>query len=137
MKRIIRSLSLVALLSVILISCEEDKPIDNSNIRDEYLGDWSANDVEGWNAPAFYDITIKAGSQSDEIIIVGLYNNPNVELEAYLDEYEVDIPSQSSDSISFSGSGKANVEFDQITFQYTSNDGSGSDQVKTVCTRMP
>lgn len=119
---------------LVIVGCEEDINPD-VNLRDEYLGGWSANDKEGWNAPAFYDISIVNGSDPDMILIKGLYNHPNVELEAYVTDYEVEIPTQMSDSITFAGSGKANVDFDQITFEYTANDGSGSDEVKTVCTR--
>lgn len=119
---------------LVIVGCEEDiNPV--VSLRDEYLGGWSANDKEGWNAPAFYDISIVSGSDPDMILIKGLYNHPNVELEAYVTDYEVEIPTQMSDSITFAGSGKANVDFDQITFEYTANDGSGSDEVKTVCTR--
>ena len=119
---------------LVIVGCEGDINPD-VNLRDEYLGGWSANDKEGWNAPAFYDISIVSGSDPDMILIKGLYNHPNVELGAYVTDYEVEIPTQMSDSITFAGSGKANVDFDQITFEYTANDGSGSDEVKTVCTR--
>ena len=135
MKRLLHLSGIVAFAMVMVVGCVEDQPADALSLRNEYLGDWTANDREGWNAPAFYDITITAGSQDDQIYIQGLYNHPNVKLEAYINEFEVEIPPQMSDSISFAGSGKANVDFDQITFDYTANDGSGSDAVKTVCTR--
>lgn len=134
MKRLIYPVILVCMALLVIVGCEEDINPD-VNLRDEYLGGWSANDKEGWNAPAFYDIFIVSGSDPDMILIKGLYNHPNVELEAYVTDYEVEIPTQMSDSITFAGSGKANVDFDQITFEYTANDGSGSDEVKTVCTR--
>lgn len=134
MKRLIYPVILVGMALLVIVGCEEDTNPD-VNLRDEYLGGWSANDKEGWNAPAFYDISIVSGSDPDMILIKGLYNHPNVELEAYVTDYEVEIPTQMSDSITFAGSGKANVDFDQITFEYTANDGSGSDEVKTVCTR--
>lgn len=134
MKRLIYPVILVGMALLVIVGCEEDTNPD-VNLRDEYLGGWSANDKEGWNAPAFYDISIVIGSDPDMILIKGLYNHPNVELEAYVTDYEVEIPTQMSDSITFAGSGKANVDFDQITFEYTANDGSGSDEVKTVCTR--
>lgn len=134
MKRLIYPVILVCMALLVIVGCEEDINPD-VNLRDEYLGGWSANDKEGWNAPAFYDISIVSGSDPDMILIKGLYNHPNVELEAYVTDYEVEIPTQMSDSITFAGSGKANVDFDQITFEYTANDGSGSDEVKTVCTR--
>lgn len=134
MKRLIYPVILVGMALLVIVGCEEDINPDVS-LRDEYLGGWSANDKEGWNAPAFYDIFIVSGSDPDMILIKGLYNHPNVELEAYVTDYEVEIPTQMSDSITFAGSGKANVDFDQITFEYTANDGSGSDEVKTVCTR--
>ena len=134
MKRLIYPIILVCIGLLVIVGCEED--IDPTiNLRDEYIGAWSANDKEGWNAPAFYEISIVAGSDPDMILIRGLYNLPDVELEAYINEYEVEIPTQMSDSITFAGTGKANVDFDQITFDYTANDGSGSDEVKTVCTR--
>lgn len=134
MKRLIYPVILVCMALLVIVGCEEDiNPV--VSLRDEYLGGWSANDKEGWNAPAFYDISIVSGSDPDMILIKGLYNHPNVELEAYVTDYEVEIPTQMSDSITFAGSGKANVDFDQITFEYTANDGSGSDEVKTVCTR--
>lgn len=135
MKRLLRFTGIVSLFAILVVGCAEDTSPDDYSIREEYLGEWSANDREGWNAPAFYDIMITAGDDADQIYITGLYNHPSVVLEAYINDYEVEIPSQISDSISFAGSGKANVDFDQITFDYTANDGSGSDEVKTVCTR--
>jgi len=114
--------------------CAEDKD-PNFEVRQQYLGEWAANDREGWNAPAFYNITITAGEADDEIIINGLYNIPDAALRAYIDGTEVTIPSQTTADIDFAGSGQANADFDQVTFDYTANDGSGSDEVKTVCKR--
>lgn len=136
MKRLLYSLGFISAAAILVVGCSEDTNPDEYSLREEYLGEWSANDREGWNAPAFYDISITAGDAADQILIHGLYNQPDVVLEAYISDYEVEIPAQmTADGISFAGSGKANVDFDQITFDYTANDGSGSDEVKTVCTR--
>lgn len=134
MRKALRISWIFAIAALLMWGCAEDEEPD-FEVRQQYLGQWAANDREGWNAPAFYDITITAGEADDEIIINGLYNIPEVSLRAYIDGTEVTIPSQTSAEIEFGGSGQANVDFDQVTFDYTANDGSGSDEVKTVCKR--
>lgn len=134
MKKFVKSLLLVAFASLVFVACEKD-PEEIEDFRNRYIGSWSANDREGWNAPAFYDITIGEGSAPDEVIIRGLYNHPNTELVAVVNEYNLIIVKQTTDEITFDGEAKANLDFDQVTFTYIANDGTGDDEVKTVCTR--
>lgn len=122
------------LLGTVLTSCEEDDDINDVNLRDDYLGTWNANETTGWNAPQFYSVEINRGAASDEILIEGLYNNPDIEVAATVSGFDLSIPSQTSDSIQFSGSGQANADFDQITINFTANDGTGNDEVKAVLT---
>lgn len=133
MKSFLRSFVLVAMAVLVFVACEKDS--DDEDYRSQYVGTWSANDREGWNAPAFYEINISLGNAEDELIIKGLYNHPNVELVAVVNDFNLAIEGQTSDKIFFVGSAKANVDFDQLTFTYTANDGTGDDEVKTVCTR--
>lgn len=134
MKRIFALGILFVGLTFLVISCGKDIT-EPQDYRLEYLGSWNANDKEGWNAPAFYTISISAGEDADEIRIKGLYNNPDVNLRAYVNEYSLLIPAQESAGINFKGSGRANVAFDQLTLEFTADDGGGVDEVKTVCTR--
>ena len=133
MKSFLKSLTLVAFAALIFVSCEKDA--EEEDYRSQYVGTWSANDREGWNAPAFYEINISLGNAADELIVKGLYNDPNTELIAVVNDFNLIIDGQTTNNIFFEGTAKANIDFDQLTFTYTANDGSGDDEVKTVCTR--
>lgn len=131
MKGILRTSLLIALFSLVAVSCVED-PLPGENYQDKFVGNWSALEKTGINAPQSYVVEIVRGGTPNEIWIKGLYNNPAVQVKAELFGLELDIPFQSSDSISFTGSGKANIAFDQITIDFTANDGSGDDYVKAI-----
>lgn len=131
MKNIFRISLVVALFSTIIISCEED-PLPGENYQDQFVGNWNVLEKTGINAPQNYVVEIVRGGTQDEIFIKGLYNNPSIQVKAELFGLELDIPFQTSEGISFIGSGQANIGFDQITIDFKANDGSGDDQVRAV-----
>lgn len=135
MKQLGRILFCTLLVSAVFVACEED-PDEDIDFRDEYLGSWNANETTGWNAPQFYTVEITRGTSSNDIVIEGLYNNADVEILATVNGFQMSIPTQTSNDIEFSGSGQANADFDQITINFTANDGSGNDEVKAVLTPL-
>ncbi len=131
MKSILRISLIVALFSLIVVSCE-DEPLPEDNFQDQFVGKWSVLEKTGINAPQSYVVEIVRGGSQNEIFIKGLYNNPFIQVKAELFGLELEIPFQTSDSISFVGSGQANIDFNQITIDFTANDGSGDDKVKAI-----
>jgi hypothetical protein len=134
MKTLLRLSLFVALMSTMLISCEEDT-LPGENYQNQFLGTWNAAEKTGYNSPQNYTVEISRGSNQDEIIIRGLYNNTDVMVSAELFGLEIEIPFQTSDSISFTGSGQASIDFDQVSIDFIANDGSGDDRVKVILTR--
>lgn len=134
MKSLIRVIAIGLALSFGLSSCEKEPVDDGKNYQQEFIGTWNVLEKTGLNAPQSYTVEITAGATENKITIKGLYNHPDVILNAELFGLTLDIPSQTSDSISFVGSGKANVSFDQITIDFVANDGTGEDQVKAILT---
>ena len=131
MKRVLKSGLLTIGAVLFLASCEKDVEADpNLNYRDEFLGVWTALENGETNGAQSYDVNISAGSAEDEIIFHGLYNVSLVKVSAYTSGYIISIPEQTSDGITFSGSGKAQFNFEYIDLTFTANDGTGTDNVK-------
>lgn len=135
-----RDLGIISLGLVLLLSgtaCEDDlgnneSPVPNAS---DWTGSWEVLEKTGFSAPQVYTLRISEGNSSSEVILEGLYNISSVRLEASVDEFELTIPAQSSEGISFVGTGSAAVAFDQITLNFEANDGSGADVVEAVLTR--
>lgn len=134
MKSLLRIIAIGLMLSFGLASCEKEPVDDGKNYQQEFIGTWNVLEKTGLNAPQSYTVEITAGANENKIIIKGLYNRPDVVLNAELYGLTLDIPAQTADSISFVGSGKANVNFDQITIDFVANNGTGDDQVKAILT---
>ena len=127
-----RGITLIFAL-VLMVGCEEDDPLENPlDVRANYLGVWQVTENTGVNHPQFYSVNISAGTDDDEIIISGLYNEPNVRLGAIISGANMSIPLQSSEGINFSGNGTANSNYSQIQVTFTADDGSGPDVVEAV-----
>ncbi len=134
MKNFIRISLIVALFSVITVACEDD-PLPTENYQEEFIGKWKVLEKTGINSPQNYEVDIVRGATENDISIIGLYNIPTVTVKTELFGLGLEIPFQTSDSITFMGSGQATLNFDQITIDFTANDGSGDDQVKAILTR--
>lgn len=123
----------LGVLILFLGACETDDPNeDPAANRDKYLGLWQVTENTGINHPQFYQVSIVAGDADDEIVIQGLYNEPNSKVAALIAGSQLTIPSQISEGVSYLGSGTANADFTQIALSFTADDGSGPDQVEAV-----
>lgn len=117
-------------------ACEQDtNPDINLDTRSEFLGRWEVLENTGINAPQVYNVQISEGTNPDEIVINGIYNISNVKVSAVVSEFSLSIPLQESEGITFSGTGEATVDFDQITLNFTANDGSGDDTVEAILSK--
>lgn len=123
----------VLVLCLISLSCERDTTLSTVDYQSEYIGVWDCNERTGMNAPQFYEITITAGPSDNSIIINNLYHNGTAVNAIISSGFTLDIPDQSSNNISFIGTGSANADFQQITLNFTANDGaSGNDDVEAI-----
>ncbi len=124
---------IVAILLGLAVGCAPDDtaedPLAN---RTKYLGVWQVTENTGINHPQFYSVNISAGTQDDEVVIAGLYNETGTNVVALISGNSMTIPNQSSAGISFQGSGQANASFSQISLSFTANDGSGPDNIEAV-----
>ena len=121
-----------AALLIFTACAEEPGPNDPASARDNYLGPWLVNENTGRFAPQSYSIEIVAGMGDSDIIIEGLYNIPSTRVNATVNGLTLNIPNQTTDDISFRGSGTSNTSHDQISLSFTANDGSGADNVEAV-----
>ena len=137
MQRAIRSIARfwVVPLLLVVVACEEDQSDPTIDFMAEYTGTWDVIENTGINAPQVYEVQITRGSGDNEIVINGLYNISNTAVTASISEFSLTIPNQQSESIHFAGSGEANADFDQITLNFTADDGSGDDEVEAVLTQ--
>lgn len=121
------------LISFILVSCETDTDPDIQDYQSEYLGTWDCSEKTGMHAPQFYEVSIVAGANSNSIIINNLYQ-AGTAVEATINGgFNLDIPQQTSENISFIGSGSANANFGQINLNFTADDGSaGQDVIEAI-----
>jgi len=124
--------SLILLLSITYACVPDDNTEDPLANRAKYLGVWQVTENTGINHPQFYPVNISAGSQDDEIVIEGLYNETGTNVIALVNGNLLSIPNQNSDGIIFQGSGQANASFSQISLSFTANDGSGPDNIEAV-----
>ncbi len=121
-------------IQLLAVSCAEDED-DDINFIGEYTGNWQCREETGLNAPQIYQVNISRGANDQQIVINGLYNISGTRVQANLSGFSFSIPQQTTSGVSFSGSGNADAEFQQITINFTANDGTGNDQVKAVLTR--
>lgn len=139
MKKIVRFGFVIMILTALTVGCAKDEPtLTTTDYRKEYLGVWDCNEIAGVNHPQFYSVQIDEDSTSNGIIIRNLYQQ-GTSVKAVISSADftfISIPNQSSGGILFSGSGKANVSFDQITLDFMANDqGSGADNVEAILSR--
>ncbi len=132
--RLIKKISLLATVALVAIACEKDI-INDTDTRDQYLGTWDVLETEGWSAPQNYSVEITAGAEADDIVIKGIYHIDQLSVEGYVAGYYLTIPEQSMLGFTIAGSGQTNRDFDQITIDFTVDDGGSTDQVKAVLTR--
>ncbi|MDZ7848903.1 MAG: hypothetical protein U5L96_20460 [Owenweeksia sp.] len=133
MKKNLKIFFLVAAMATLNLACEVDPDVPE-NLRDEYLGQWDVNETTGWDAPQFYPVNIKAGTADDVIIIEQLYNVSGTQVRAMVSGFNLNIPLQTSQGIEFKGDGQANSDFDQLSINFTANDGTGPDDIEAVLT---
>lgn len=124
--------SLILLLSITSACAPDNNTEDPLANRAKYLGVWQVTENTGINHPQFYSVNISAGTQDDEIVIAGLYNEAGTNVAALVSGNVLSIPNQNSDGIIFQGSGQANASFSQISLSFTANDGSGPDNIEAV-----
>lgn len=121
------------LSSIFFTACEVDDgnedPLAN---RAKYLGVWQVTENTGINHPQFYSVNISAGTQDDEIVIAGLYNESATRVVALISGNSLSIPNQNTASLNFQGSGQANAAFSQISLSFSADDGSGPDNIEAV-----
>ena len=134
MRKLLKLGLAATLLSIMVVSCAEDDD-DDINFIAEYTGTWDCNEKTGINAPQIYKVNIQRGSSDQEIIINQLYNLSNTAVRASINGFSLNIPQQTSGGVSFSGSGNADADFQQISLNFTANDGSGNDQVSATLSR--
>ncbi|MEQ9261698.1 MAG: hypothetical protein RLP14_00920 [Owenweeksia sp.] len=134
MRKLLKSGLAALFFSTLVVSCAEDND-DDINFIAEYTGTWDCKENTGINAPQVYKLSIQRGINDQEIIINNLYNLSGTAVKANINGFSLTIPQQTSDGVSFSGSGSAGAEFQEINLNFTANDGSGDDKVSAVLTR--
>jgi hypothetical protein len=131
--RIARPLLLLIALITVTSACEtDDNTEDPLANRAKYVGVWQVTENTGINHPQFYPVNISAGTEDDEIVITGLYNESGAKVGAIVSGNTLSIPNQNTGGVSFQGSGQANASFSQISLSFAADDGSGPDNIEAV-----
>lgn len=125
------------LLAIITIACVKDDVTGSTDIdyQQQYLGNWDCNEKTGVNHPQFYNVVITKGATDNEIIITDLYT-AGTSVIAIINGPTFTIAEQTTEGITIIGTGSANVDFQQISLQFTAdNKGSGIDNVEALLIR--
>lgn len=128
----IKSVFAIFCLAYLVTSCAADEDLNEpQSFQEKYVGVWDCEENTGNNAPQFYTVTISAGTSEEDLIISNLYNLPTT-LNAVISGINISIPTQTSNGLVFSGSGKANADFEQISLTFSVNDSATADQVTAL-----
>jgi hypothetical protein len=134
MKKLTLCLSLSLLL---FVSCEEDPVDPDFDLRDEYVGSWTASEDSDFFGDQTYAIEVSKSDTSLTDIWVtnfyGLGNNTLTVME--VNDNNVFIPLQTVSGSEVSGSGQSGIDFSEVTLTYGVDDGSGVDQCTAVWVR--
>ena len=130
----IRKYISLAILLVTFTACEIDQ--DPTNARTDFLGQWLCSEVEGDFAPQNYAILVDPVGSESLVDIKGLYNlGPTFVVRAEVQGSGIYITTQTSNGITIAGTGSINSNLDEVTLNFTADDGSGADNVKAIWTR--
>ncbi len=117
-----------AMMVFSMASCQKD--VEEFDVRLDWVGSWTCNEVTGNFAPQVYQVEISEYGSGDQVSVTGLYGQGNqFVVYANVTSKSITIPFQTVDAINISGSGTINNDLDYITFTLTVNDGSGNDNV--------
>ena len=123
-----RALAIPLLFSLSLLTAcgEEDNP-QKSHSRNDYLGTWTCTEESGPNAPQLYSVEITAGSGANDLFIAGLANQgQGFVLQAEALSQGFNIPLQTVDGLSVTGTAVTGDELSPIDLLFDLNDGSGA-----------
>lgn len=124
-------------LSFILISCEED-PIDpNFDLRDDYVGQWVAQENSTIYGAQTYTVEVSKSDTSVSDIWVSNFYGLGVSTITVMEviDNNIVIPIQTVAGSDMSGTGQSNVEVTSINLTYGVDDGSGVDNCTATWTR--
>jgi len=122
------------IIIILLNACTIES--DPNNDREVFLGNWTCNEYQGDFAPQTYNLEIYAIGSGDRIGLAGLYNQgPSFVVVAEVSGSSLFISTQTVDGITIAGSGTIASNFDQISLNFSADDGSGNDQVKATLLR--
>ncbi len=124
-------LSFCVLTVAFFVSCEvANDSLTDEEIATKIVGNWKVSEQpSGTN----YEITVsKQGSVN--ISISGFYN-VDISVTATINEGNLIIPEQTAGGYKFKGTGVFSNSFNNITLNYTADDGSGVEQVTNKLTR--
>jgi len=140
MKKIL-FLGILSTLFVIMYSCNpDDNNIDNvsDDARDKITATYDCNETSQIYAKSTKDINShyvteisKDTSTTDKVYIANFYNlGFDKDVTASMSGLTLTISNQTTDGVTFNGTGTISSNYKTIDFSYTADDGSG--QVDTV-----
>ena len=130
MSKIIKKwqLNLFGLVAVLFLlnACVKDSLHEDA--RDNWVGSWTCNEIQGDFAPQSYQVEIIERIDFTHVSIKGLYNQGyGFTVDAEVEGSLIEIPTQEFDVFTISGNGS--LDNDVITLYFAIDDGSGNDNV--------
>lgn len=116
--------------SLLLVSCEEDPVDPNFDLRDEYVGTWTASENSSFFGDQTYTVEVsKSDTSLSDIWVTNFYGLGNNSLTVMeVNDNTIFIPIQNVSGSEISGTGQSTVDYSKVTLTYGVNDGSGVDQ---------
>jgi hypothetical protein len=124
----------------IVFACQPE-PTDSLSIAFKLQGHWQCDEIssiyKSTNSIYYVNIDIYP-TDSNKIVITNFYGlGNNVDVTARINGMSIDIPSQTTDGSTFTGSGLIAKDFNTINWSYTVDIGDGSiDEVTATYTRI-
>lgn len=121
---------LLTSLALAVSSCKKDEKTPD---RDKFFATYTvAQDCSGQTNT--YEITIATSAVSEDAVVINnFYSNANFDLNATISGDNITIPSQTINSVTFTGTGTISGEI--LTLNYTLANGAASVACTAICTK--
>ena len=115
---------------VLLVSCEEDPVDPDFDLRDEYVGTWTASENSNFFGDQTYTVEVsKSDTNLTDIWVTNFYGLGNNSLTVMeVSDNNIFIPLQTVAGSEVSGTGQSAIDFSEVTLTYGVNEGSEVDQ---------
>ena len=135
-----KNIALLILTTLILtiFSCELLEDPEPSDPRDNFVGNWTVNEISSLYGTTNYNATIIYDPGNSSQVLIKNFYHFGMEIETYAIPTltSITVPEQYVCSHTVKGSGKLSSNKNRIDWTYTANDGADIDNVTATFTKQ-